>query len=413
MKGKLTDRLKTHGDETIPLLDDTMNEEHENKCKSCTLMTVCAICSDCEKAFCEICCNTHTLTEATHNVCQIEHVVTSNFDAKCKMCHERADYVCMKCIKELCSNCSKLHSSQKHTIKLLVPKRGILDNRRKRDKSESDNAIHIYYKYTIPSENRSDPKFPTPRICGVSFLADGRIVVVECNYRELKIYSQNTLMFKHSLNIEPKGMAKLNDSIIAITFPYEREIRLYNITNKSVEDVRTITISFGKPFSIAYNNKHFAVEIGEGDDGVIVIINEHGEVLHTIKNTNAFAYFTSNTIRLALDIDKRKIFVAALSKKAVSCVDYGGNILWSKAIPSPRGIVFIPEIQSESNVIIASKRWNLLFKMNSDDGKNDIITAGGHLKGPRYIDYYLRDKLLCVQVDDGQIVVYKYDITKG
>jgi hypothetical protein len=168
--------------------------------------------------------------------------------------------------------------------------------------------------------------------------------------------------------------------------------------------------SIGKPFSISYSKEHFAVEIGEGNNGGIVIINEDGRLICSVPTDNSFASFTGNTIRLALDMENSHIFVSALGRKSVHCIDFDGHIVWCKAIPSPRGIVFIPEASSDMNMIVASKQWNIIYKMNSQNGTDKIITAEGLIKGPRHMDYNIKKKLLCVEIDNGNIIVFKYDI---
>jgi hypothetical protein len=164
-------------------------------------------------------------------------------------------------------------------------------------------------------------------------------------------------------------MTKLYDNRVAISFLHEREIRLCDIFNKSVNLSKAIDLqSIGKPFSISYHKKHFAVEIGEGNNGAIFIINEDGIVICSVPTDNSFASFTGNTIRLALDMKNSRIFVSALGRKSVHCIDFNGHIVWCKAIPSPRGIVFIPEASSDMNMIVASKQLNIIYKMNSQNG---------------------------------------------
>ena len=57
-------------------------------------------------------------------------------------------------------------------------------------------------------------------------------------------------------------MTKLYDNRVAISFPHEREIRLYDIFNKSVNLSKTNDLqSIGEPFSISYHKTNVAVEI--------------------------------------------------------------------------------------------------------------------------------------------------------
>ena len=112
-------------------------------------------------------------------------------------------------------------------------------------------------------------------------------------------------------------MTQVYDNSVPVSFPHEREIRLYDIFNKSVNLSKTIDLqSIGKPFSISYHKKHFAVEIGEGKNGGISIIHGYGKVKCSVPNVRSFAFFTGNTIRLALDMKNSRIFVSALGTKS-------------------------------------------------------------------------------------------------
>jgi hypothetical protein len=82
-----------------------------------------------------------------------------------------------------------------------------------------------------------------------------------------------------------------------------------------------------KTLSISYNKKHFAVEIEEGKNGGIFIINGYGRVISSVPNVSSFAFFTGNTIRLALNMENRRIFFSALCKKSVHCIDFNGHIV--------------------------------------------------------------------------------------
>jgi hypothetical protein len=61
------------------------------------------------------------------------------------------------------------------------------------------------------------------------------------------------------------------------------------------------------------------------------------------------------------------------------------------------------------NMIVASNQWNIIYKMNSHNGTDKIITAEGLIKGPRHMDYN-KKKLLCAEIDNGNILVFKYEI---
>lgn len=106
-----------------------------------------------------------------------------------------------------------------------------------------------------------------------------------------------------------------------------------------------------------------------------------------------------------------RVFVSALSKKLVSCVDFDGNIIWHVPIASPRGIIFVPGIAlGHKNLVYASKRHNTVYEMGSEKGEYEVLLSGSQIPGPRYIAYSYQLNKLCIQTDNGQFHVYEYKI---
>lgn len=84
-----------------------------------------------------------------------------------------------------------------------------------------------------------------------------------------------------------------------------------------------------------------------------------------IKHNNySFGYFTSNTLRLALDSRKKVFYTSAIGKKAIYCVDCDGIIKWHKVIPSPREIQVVPTLDPNStHILIASNKENAVYQI--------------------------------------------------
>ena len=105
-------------------------------------------------------------------------------------------------------------------------------------------------------------------------------------------------------------------------------IGLYELLDPTTYLIEPPFCQLVKTLSISSNKKkHFAVEIEEGKNGGIFIINGYGRVICSVPNVSSFACFTGNTIRLALDMENRRIFVSALCKKSAHCIDFNGHIV--------------------------------------------------------------------------------------
>lgn len=265
---------------------------------------------------------------------------------------------------------------------------------------------------TIPIKRNTDDEYPV-RICGLGYLENGKLAMADSNNRKLIVIDPKNklIVLEKKLGKEPRAMTAMNGNEIAITFPYKEEIQVYIINSngnkKSMEinEGKTICLSkIGlprlKPFSISFDKDVFAVEVGEGEDGRIVIIdNKDNSVRHRI-TPNAF--FTGHTIRLALDMSNEgQLFISAMGIKMVSCIDFKNEEKCSISIPSPRSIIMIPDEHSNSkSIILSSRRCNAIYRLNQDTYEEKILQSleGSKIDSPRYIAYHEKGGKLCVQV---------------
>lgn len=361
------------------------------------MLSVCAICVDCHCFYCETCCDMHSQTKPTHNLCKIEHTFTSRSDVKCSKCKDKKPTLCCTVCKILlCGICSKTCDHEGKKVKIGIIK---LKPRGKRAISVCSSELEPLEQFEIE---------PT-RVCGVCILGDGQIVVGDSDNKQLLLPTDNQIN-KFGLQAEPRGLVHMLEQTIAVTFAEMKKIIIFEL-----EGIEWITLNVldmeGKPFSISYNENHFAVEIGEGGNGYIGVFSKDGLLQHRIPNTGDFAYFTGNSVRLALQFKKSRIFVSTLGKKAVSCVEFDGQIKWQVPMSSPRGIIFIPGIPLKNkNIVCASKRFNTVFEIGPDNGDSEVLLSESQISAPQYIAYNYQNKKLCLQTDSGKFHVFNYVI---
>lgn len=356
-----------------------------------------------------------------HIVCQTEHFFKSQVALKCKLCtKETATNVCKECRKVLCKQCIKLH---KHSINMMKELNVDFDEMRKKTHECDSKEITLSSSIPINMENSND----MIKVCGIAFLSDCRIVVIDNKNNVLLVFEINGLEFQENLNNEPRGIAQMNDNKIAITFAYIFEIRIFKIVEKASvleSTINILNLNLGrlKPFSISYDQECFAVEAGEGDDGCILLLNKKGKLERQIFVESSIAHFSANTIRIALDMrNNGNIFISGMSRKSVSCIDLVGKIIWTIQLPEPRGIVVIPEETiSRKNIIVVSKSCSAVFRLNRHDGddtEDGVVLAKGMIKDPRYIAYHPVNRWLCIHVTkrhdrsstgEQQLLLYKY-----
>lgn len=383
----------------------------ESACGTCKEYSNCGVCFDCKDFFCVICCKYHLKKHTKHRVYQCNFLLNSITAMKCKTCAKLAKIICRDCWASYCARCAQNHSHPNMTIIYQSPSGAI-------PKSGGDVPTILNPVAKMFIQGDTDPV----RICGLCYLADGTVVAVDGNNYKLIVFKSNGQQPKEQLEHEPCSMTAMTGNEIAVTFPYQKQIRIYKINltttkiidskdepniidNVSVDDLRK-----RKPFSIAYNKGYFAVEVGEGEDGMILIIDiYHKKVMKKIRCD--FAYFTGHTIRLGLNVTINtknenvggRLFVSAMSIKMVSCLNLdhvNSEKLWHISDPSPRSIIVPDDDSLGEHIILSSRRSNTIYQLNQNNGsyKSLKVQDNSKINSPRYIAYHSNTNKLCVLV---------------
>lgn len=380
----------------------------EKACKTCR-QSVTALCVDCKAYFCGTCFNTHQINKNNHHVCTFSFKAEGTFDVKCENCgHTQSDFVCFTHGALLCLDCKCKNTTNMDCERIKIS-RPIVTDKTKRSSSSFNEVklLHTIHFSIFSKEN--DTESLRRRICGLCCLPDTCLLLADTNMKELLWYQNFKSVDKLSLGAEPKGIVHLTGWSFAVSFPERKQIVIYEFKDKQYikkpDVIREIDFGrYGKPFSIAYNSGHFAAEINEGDSGYIGIFDNEGKSCH--HKLRVHAYFTGNTIRLAMDYIGEKLFVSALGVKKLICTDLSGQKLWNRDISSPRGVLCLP---GNKTVLLATKHHDTVYKVNADNGDCDVLSEEtSKINKPRYISYDEDKKLLYLHVDEGQILVYSY-----
>lgn len=372
-------------------------------CATCRHLTAFAFCSNCKGFYCESCYNNHEQDYESHTVLQIKHIHVGKHTAKCSSCNKREPTrACPTCETLYCEQCSCSH---KH--------KPIMVETERNNKTECDKCSVKINENIKTCQSILIPRDELPaRICGISVLPNDQVVIADSNNRKLKVLTgKNEEPKSISFTDEPRGMTGMFDYQVAVTFPHNRKIRIFDVNNVNPKETFDMG-THGKPFAISYNNELFAVEIGERDDGCIIILTLGGSVHRKILSAKKYAYFTGHTIRLALDKSKEHVFISAMSKKAVTCLDFKGNMIWTQQFTSPRGISFV---HGHGKLFLASKRPNKVYEVNAANGYGFALASHGDIMSPRYIAYSQAKSKMYVQVihgddEDDKIVALEYNI---
>ncbi|CAC5402688.1 unnamed protein product [Mytilus coruscus] len=391
-----------------------------SRCHNCKKETIFSLCLECEKFYCETCANVHKDKPRfrNHTIRQTNQFPYQEHEMKCKSCPENhPEMVCKICENALCTTCSCPHSNDEDMLQLLIaPSIPIVPTTRSRNQ---DHSEVLRKRYTVSVSNE---KFVT-RIKGIAYLKYGGLfVLADYRNKKLKVFSKQKLVFDKYLNMEPRGMTGISGNKIAVTFAYEKKIILYEVAKLDASKYDEFNLKqMGKPFEIAYHKDHFIVELNEGSDGCIIILDNYCNKLYEIQNEDSkFGYFTGNTIRLQLDMDKGEFYVAAIGRKAVYCLDLDGNVKWLVKVPSPRSIAKVPNTK-DTTLLFASHKSSAIYKIickeqNENErykpaliemeAEDETELEEDKIKLPEYISYNHKNCLLYTEVANGHVSVY-------
>lgn len=392
-------------------------------------------CIECEQLYCHKCSRVHRRQKATrsHSLVDITNI-SNDFDRsivrhKCNACDdsETVNGLCLVCFELFCEDCIKRHKALKATLNHNVIAAHLLkaDDLVSVHESEADGD-----KYSVAKSHRSDASSAQVQIGkgpysgvfthefmssaksdkevtsvrGIAILTNGYIVVADYKNRSLKLFNKDlTFVSAKDMKDEPRGMAYiLPDDQVAVTFSDKKEVRLFKFESNKIRTHKSFKMK-EKPFSIGYHKNYLAIEVGEGDDGAIHIVDINGKQRAVIPGfTRSYGQFTGNTIRLALDYAKELVFVCDVVKERVHCLNFLGTLKWSVHVESPRGIIL-----HEDHLFIASSESHKIYQMSADDGVLYMLfDEDNRIKRPRYIAFQPKLKTLAVEIDGNHIKLY-------
>ncbi|XP_063422033.1 uncharacterized protein LOC134706745 [Mytilus trossulus] len=202
-------------------------------------------------------------------------------------------------------------------------------------------------------------------------LMDGKVIVVVDEVDKVDLFNSDGKLEKQlPLSGDAWDVTQINQNTIAITYPRETAIKIFNMENETVTKV----IPLDKVCKgLSFSNNSLAVGLNVNDDREIRIVDLKGYILQSIQvQSKSFL----DDIVYCID---RIIFTDYVGK-AVNCFDISGQQLWqcSKDLTSPWGLctdtydnICVADNNSDSVIVISKDGKNSKVLISKEDGLED------------------------------------------
>ncbi|CAG2237628.1 unnamed protein product [Mytilus edulis] len=209
------------------------------------------------------------------------------------------------------------------------------------------------------------------KISDMICLMDGRVIVVEEWGKVNLLTSDGKLQKQLPIPGEALSVTQINQNTIAITYPYEKAIKIFNMENETVTKVITLD---KQCYGLSFSNNSLAVGL---NDDEIRIIDLEGNTQKSIQ-VKCESYLEN------LVYCNDRVIYSDWVGKAVYCVDESGKQIWqyTQDLSQPYGLC----TDTYGNIIVADCDSDRIIVI-SKDGQNSkvLISKEDGLKNPKCI----------------------------
>ncbi|CAG2245456.1 unnamed protein product [Mytilus edulis] len=212
-------------------------------------------------------------------------------------------------------------------------------------------------------------KYISDMIC----LMDGRVIVVECWGKVNLLTSDGKLQKELPIPGGVWSVTQINQNTIAITYPKEKAIKIFNMENDTVTKVITLD--------------KYCCGLSSSDDSLVVGLNKDEiRIIDLEGNT-----LKSIPVESESDLDNLvycndRVIYSDYRGKAVYCYDESGKQIWryTQDLEGPRGLC----TDTYGNIIVADYYSDRIIVI-SKDGQNSkvLLSKGDGLKNSQCISF--------------------------
>ena len=344
-------------------------------------------CSDCEEYFCKTCFVNHSKGRATrhHTLLDKEYIRWMTVKT-CDSCRTTGADIsvegyCAGCNKYLCKYCYKNHLSKEH------------------EKETSGNMSKKMQKYAEKCNYVRDLKVKVDSdkkncfIVAMTSLSKDGLAIVDQNNMSLKYVDLREFVIKYTFGLEskPYGVTTVSEKQVAVSLSEICVIQILNIDGK-ISIQSNINVS-GISFDVeCLNGKLFASFV---DPVKFQIIQLRGVVMTTINANVAAKDICQSPRYIAINAERRLIYVSDREAENVICIDENGNLKYiQQNIPlNPNDVTISPS----GAICVCSRRHHAVYQMTPD--LSDVTVMLGAKNGLVY------PQAVCFNVNKLQVYV--------
>ncbi|CAG2252800.1 TRIM56 [Mytilus edulis] len=200
-------------------------------------------------------------------------------------------------------------------------------------------------------------------------LMDGRLIIVEWGDKVNLLTPDGKLQKQLPIPGKAFSVTQINQDTIAITYPREKAIKIFNMENETVTKVITLdTYCYG----LSSSDDSLVVGLNKDE---IRIIDLEGNTLKSIQvKCKSYLYY--------LVYCNDRVIYSDYNGKAVYCVDGSGKQIWqyTQDLSGPRGLC----TDTYGNIIVADYNSHRIIVISKDGKESKVLLSDG-LKYPRCI----------------------------
>ncbi|XP_076075384.1 uncharacterized protein LOC143046224 [Mytilus galloprovincialis] len=221
-------------------------------------------------------------------------------------------------------------------------------------------------------------------------LMDGRVIVVEMEGKVNLLTSDGKLQKQLPIPGEAHSVTQINQNTIAITYPWEKAIKIFNMENETV--TKFITLN-KKCYGLSSSNNSLAVGLGNDE---IRIIDLEGNKLKSIP-------VPSSSFLEYLVYCNDRVFYSDYMGNSVYCYDGSGKKIWryKQDLKTPNGLwtnnfgyIYVVDQGSHRIIVISKDGQQSKVLIHEEDGLiNPRCICFKHNESSGFICHLMSDYL--------------------